>query len=336
MNSKPGSEYEGKKSPARLRRTLEDNIKMNLEKIGCQDLDWIRLAQDRVLLWPRQWNFGSHKRREISWPAERLSASQGLVTLFRAAVHIGDETIRQVSSKLVLMCTWDRTPPHPTLPAEVRMLQKISYPPSTECPQTAITNITHVRTVDISGSWTIKRKNYDSTNKKNYTKTRNMCTHFAQCEALWKCPNLSYFLSVTIRRQKLPKATSPPSKSLYLSRRPERERQTTDATLKADGPAGSYWLRARSYDDVVCQLRWVITYYPRMLTDVGKQADVKRVGTWYDDALWMECPAARLGSGSKCSFTIQNIPKARADTGTLLPPGTVTSRFSNSWNSNCL
>jgi hypothetical protein len=38
---------EGKRPPARPRHRWEDNIKMNLRKIGCGDMNWIHLTQDR-------------------------------------------------------------------------------------------------------------------------------------------------------------------------------------------------------------------------------------------------------------------------------------------------
>ena len=31
----------------RSRRRLEDNIKMDLQEVGCEGVDWIELAQDR-------------------------------------------------------------------------------------------------------------------------------------------------------------------------------------------------------------------------------------------------------------------------------------------------
>jgi len=31
----------------RPRRTWEDNIKLDLQEVGCGDMDWIELAQDR-------------------------------------------------------------------------------------------------------------------------------------------------------------------------------------------------------------------------------------------------------------------------------------------------
>jgi len=38
---------EGKRPLGRPRRIWEDNIKMDLEEVGCGDMDWIELAQDR-------------------------------------------------------------------------------------------------------------------------------------------------------------------------------------------------------------------------------------------------------------------------------------------------
>jgi hypothetical protein len=38
---------EGKKPLGRPRRRWEDNIKMDLQEIGCGGMDWLELAQDR-------------------------------------------------------------------------------------------------------------------------------------------------------------------------------------------------------------------------------------------------------------------------------------------------
>jgi hypothetical protein len=37
----------GKPEGERSRRRWKDTIKMDLKEIGCQDVDWINLAQDR-------------------------------------------------------------------------------------------------------------------------------------------------------------------------------------------------------------------------------------------------------------------------------------------------
>jgi hypothetical protein len=38
---------EGKRPLGRTRRRWEDNIKMDLQEVGCRCMDWIELAQDR-------------------------------------------------------------------------------------------------------------------------------------------------------------------------------------------------------------------------------------------------------------------------------------------------
>jgi hypothetical protein len=38
---------EGKRQIGRPRRRWEDNIKMDLQEIGCRGMDWIDLAEDR-------------------------------------------------------------------------------------------------------------------------------------------------------------------------------------------------------------------------------------------------------------------------------------------------
>ena len=42
---------ERKRRLGRPRRRWEDNNKMNLQEVGCGDMDWIELAQDRDRWW---------------------------------------------------------------------------------------------------------------------------------------------------------------------------------------------------------------------------------------------------------------------------------------------
>jgi len=43
--------HEGKGPLGRPRRRWEDNIKMDLQEVGCEDMDGIELAQDRDRWW---------------------------------------------------------------------------------------------------------------------------------------------------------------------------------------------------------------------------------------------------------------------------------------------
>jgi hypothetical protein len=38
---------EGRRPLGRPRRRLEDNIKVDLQELGCGDMDWMELAQDK-------------------------------------------------------------------------------------------------------------------------------------------------------------------------------------------------------------------------------------------------------------------------------------------------
>ena len=42
-----GGEPDGKRPPGRPRRRWEDNIKMDIQEVGCGGMDYIELAQDR-------------------------------------------------------------------------------------------------------------------------------------------------------------------------------------------------------------------------------------------------------------------------------------------------
>jgi hypothetical protein len=47
MRKKPVGKPEGKRSFVRRRRRWEDNIKMYVREMKWEDVDWMRLAQDR-------------------------------------------------------------------------------------------------------------------------------------------------------------------------------------------------------------------------------------------------------------------------------------------------
>jgi hypothetical protein len=76
---------EGKRPLGRPRSWWEDNIKMNLQEVGCGGMDWIKLPQARdrrqalVMLY---WTFGFHKMRRFSWLAEnQLVSQEGLCSI---------------------------------------------------------------------------------------------------------------------------------------------------------------------------------------------------------------------------------------------------------------
>jgi len=60
---------EGKKPLGRHRHRWEDNIKMDLQEVGCGGMNWIELAQDRDRWWElvnEVRTFGFHKMLGIS------------------------------------------------------------------------------------------------------------------------------------------------------------------------------------------------------------------------------------------------------------------------------
>ena len=70
---------EGKRPLGVPRRRWEDNIKMDLQEVGCGGMDWIDLTQDRDrwrALVNAVMNIGFYKMRGISYLAENQLASQ--------------------------------------------------------------------------------------------------------------------------------------------------------------------------------------------------------------------------------------------------------------------
>jgi hypothetical protein len=57
---------EGKTPLGRLGHRWEDNIKMELQEVGCGGMGWIKLAQDRGRWRVLVNTFGFHKMRGIS------------------------------------------------------------------------------------------------------------------------------------------------------------------------------------------------------------------------------------------------------------------------------
>ena len=56
---------DGKRPLGRHRRRWEDNIKMDLQEVGCEGMDWIELAEDRDR-WRALVTFGFYKMRGIA------------------------------------------------------------------------------------------------------------------------------------------------------------------------------------------------------------------------------------------------------------------------------
>jgi len=76
---------EGKRLLGRRRSRWEDNIKTDLQEVGCGNMDWIELAEDRDR-WRTLVNtlmaFGFHKMQGISrLAANRLASPKGLCSM---------------------------------------------------------------------------------------------------------------------------------------------------------------------------------------------------------------------------------------------------------------
>ena len=66
---------EGRRPLGRPRRRWVDNIRMDLQEVGCGYMYWIGLAQDRG-------TFGFREMQGISWlAANQLASQEGLCTI---------------------------------------------------------------------------------------------------------------------------------------------------------------------------------------------------------------------------------------------------------------
>jgi hypothetical protein len=86
-------EPEGKRPLGRLRRRLEDNIKMDLREIGIDGSNWIRLAQDRV-----QWRALVKTVMNLRVPL-RKKASRVTINFSKNILHHGQSIILVVGEE---------------------------------------------------------------------------------------------------------------------------------------------------------------------------------------------------------------------------------------------
>lgn len=72
------------------KNTWKGNIK--IKKQGFDVIQAVRERYQRWLSWIQYWTFAFHKRRRISWPAERLSASQEALSFIEIVIFQPDYT----------------------------------------------------------------------------------------------------------------------------------------------------------------------------------------------------------------------------------------------------
>jgi hypothetical protein len=76
----------GKRPLGRPRHSLEDNIKMDLQKVGCGGIDWIELAQDRDRWWAHITNNKLQLKESVGNIHKRLCAVYGSCAVDRSTV----------------------------------------------------------------------------------------------------------------------------------------------------------------------------------------------------------------------------------------------------------
>ena len=87
---------EGRRPLGRPRRRWADNIRMDLQEVGCGYMDWIWLAQDRDRWWTL---VGAVMNLRVPWNAGNFLTSCKSVSFSRRTLH-------HAVSKCRIMCTW--------------------------------------------------------------------------------------------------------------------------------------------------------------------------------------------------------------------------------------
>ena len=100
---------EGKRPLGRPRRRWVDNIKMDLQEVGCGNMDWIELAQDR-----EKWRalVNAVMNRRVPLNAENLSSWEPVSFSRRTLLHgVSNESnqITIANSHSLSFCYWQLT-----------------------------------------------------------------------------------------------------------------------------------------------------------------------------------------------------------------------------------
>jgi hypothetical protein len=75
--------HEGTISLGRPRRIRENNVKINLQEIGCEDMEWIHLVKDSYIVGEHETGISGFARRTLFSPVERLDAARSSLLVFR-------------------------------------------------------------------------------------------------------------------------------------------------------------------------------------------------------------------------------------------------------------
>ena len=92
---------EGKRPLGRLRRRWVDNIRMDLQEVGCGCMDWIGLAQDRD-----RWRtlVSAVMNLRVPWNAGNFLTSCKPVSFSRRTLHYGEWV--SIIIPIIIYCNW--------------------------------------------------------------------------------------------------------------------------------------------------------------------------------------------------------------------------------------